>query len=83
MSAFGEYITNVKTTDIEIDKSTTWETGQYKDDNGKWQDEPLKFNIPLLKALLDAIDGVGIELTSYPKNVRQAAAMGLDTRFFG
>ena len=82
MGAFGEYITNVKTTDIEIDKSTTWETGQYKDDNGKWQDEPLEFNIPLLKALLDAIDGVGVELTSYPKNVRQAAAMGLDTRFF-
>ena len=83
MAAFGEYTTNVKTTDGEIDKSTTWETSQYKDTDGKWQVEPLEFNIPLVKALLDAIDGVGIELTSYPKNIRQASAMGLDTRFFG
>lgn len=82
MSAFGEYITNVSTTLGETEKSTEWYTSQ-KQINGKWEVEPLEFNIPLVKALLDAIDGVGIELTSYPKNIRQASAMGLDTRFFG
>jgi hypothetical protein len=82
IGAFGEYTTNVKTDVGEGNKSTTWETGQFKNDNGKWEVEPLEFNIPLLKALLDAIDGVGVEMTSYPKNVRQANAMGLDTRFF-
>lgn len=83
MSTFSEYITNVKATVGETDKSTVWETSQFKNDSGKWEVEPLEFNIPLLRALLDAIDGVGIELTSYPKNAKQAAAMGLDTRFFG
>ena len=82
MGAFGEYIINVKTTLGETDKSTFWETSQFKDLDEKWQDEPMKFNIPLLKALLDAIDGVGLELTSYPQNIKQASAMGLDTRFF-
>ena len=81
MGTFGEYITNVKTIAGETD--TVWETSQFKNDEGKWEVEPLEFNTPLVKALLDAIDGVGIELTSYPKNVRQANAMGLDTRFFG
>ena len=80
MEAFSEYVTNVKT--IHGDRYTMWETSQFKNDEGKWEDEPLEFNIPLLKALLDAIDKVDIELTSYPKNVKQAAAMGLDTRFF-
>ena len=82
MSAFGEYITNVKTTLGETDKSIMYETRQFKNVEGKWDVEPLEFNIPMLKALLDAIDGSGVELTSYPKNVKQAAAMGLDTRFF-
>ena len=82
MGAFSDYITNVKTVVGEGNKSTTWETSQFKNDNGKWEVEPLEFNISLLKALLDAIDGVGTELTSYPKNVKQASAMGLDTRFF-
>ena len=43
--------------------------------------EPLRFNPALLTALLAAIDGA--ERIAYmPKNKRQAAAMGLDTRFF-
>ena len=43
--------------------------------------EPLRFNQALLAALLAAIDGAE-EITSMPKNKRQASAMGLDTRFF-
>ena len=39
--------------------------------------EPLRFN----PALLAAINGAE-EITSMPKNKRQASAMGLDTRFF-
>ena len=43
--------------------------------------EPLRFNQALLAALLEAIDGAE-EITSMPKNGKQAAAMGLDPRFF-
>ena len=43
--------------------------------------EPLRFNQALLAALLAAIDGAE-EITSMPKNGKQAAAMGLDPRFF-